>query len=398
MRLVRIREGRTDLLVPKESLAVVPPTAPVFFNPAAATNRDISVAITGATGGSSFCDALAGVGSRGVRVAREVRRKMRVTLVDFNRDSVRLERRNARLNGVQRRCEFVADQANSYLYSRYGRDERFDYVDVDPFGTPIPYLQAALHTTRDGGIASFTATDTAVLCGVHPQVAKRRYMSTPLNNHFHHETALRILVNAIRRQAASLDLGIAPVAAHSTKHYVRVFVRIERGATRADEGAKSEGYLAACTQSGHLAMEQEPTVVCGVCGGKTKWAGPLWAGSLTDPGVVEQSTKFAKERGLRNAEVILASLQGVERFPPWSFSIEGVCSSLAVASVSTAVVAARLSEIGYKTMGQPFEKSGLKTDASYDKVVAAVRSAIASQKMGSGRASAKVSRLETQKP
>ncbi len=373
--MVRIKEGGTQLFVPKESLGQVPPTAPVFFNPAASVNRDLSVAITEAAEGLSFCDALAGIGSRGVRMAKEVTRKIGVALVDINKESIRLGRRNAKLNGVASRCKFVTDEANSYLYSRYGKDEKFDFVDVDPFGTPVTYVQGALRATKDGGIASFTATDTAVLCGVRPEVAQRRYGGEPLNNHFHHETGVRLLLNSIRRSAASLDLGISPVAAHSTRHYIRVYVRVEVGASKADATSVDEGFVLWCRRCGHLSKEVVPRRSCEQCGARPKVAGPLWVGKLTEPGTVDGATAAAGRLGFSEAAKILAGLKLADGFPPWSFSIEGICSSLRIATVSDLRVAALLRREGFSCARQPFEKTGLKTDACYPDVLSAVREA-----------------------
>jgi tRNA (guanine26-N2/guanine27-N2)-dimethyltransferase len=373
--LVRTEEGRTKLLVPRGSLAPVPPTVPAFFNPAASTNRSVSVAVTEATSGATFCDALAGVGARGVRVATEVGRSMEVFMADVNGDAVRLAARNARLNRVGGRCEALHAEANSYLYSRYGRDERFEYVDVDPFGTPVPFVQGALRATRDGGIASFTATDTAVLCGVHPRVAERRYGAAPLNNRFHHETGLRVLLNAIRREAASLDMGVRPLAAHSTRHYMRVYVRVGVGPAKAEEARAHEGYVVWCPGCGEVRSEGTPERRCETCGGKAKAAGPLWAGGVTDGGDLEGALAAAERLGLAEAAKVLHSLVGVDGFPPWSFSVEEVCSELRIPSVSDAAVAERLRSRGWRAMRQPFEKTGLKTDAARGEVVEAVREA-----------------------
>ncbi|TLY15508.1 MAG: tRNA (guanine-N1)-methyltransferase, partial [Thaumarchaeota archaeon] len=105
--LRRIVEGRTTLFVPTASLTrSEPPTTPFFFNPAASINRDISVAMTEAvSGGGTFCDSLAGVGARGVRVANELSRRMNVTMVDFNPSALRVAERSARANSL--RCDFV---------------------------------------------------------------------------------------------------------------------------------------------------------------------------------------------------------------------------------------------------------------------------------------------------
>jgi tRNA (guanine26-N2/guanine27-N2)-dimethyltransferase len=377
LKLIRREEGKTILLVPRESLSPVPPTVPVFYNPAASINRSVSVAIVEATEGLTFCDALSGIGARGLRVATEVTRSPSVTLVDINRDSVRLARRIARLNGVQARCEFIPGEANSYLYSRYGKDEKVDYVDVDPFGTPVPYIQAALRATRDGGITSFTATDTAVLCGVHARVAERRYGGTPVNNHFHHETGVRLLLNTVRREAASLDLGIRPVAVHSTRHYIRVFVRVEVGPSKAEAARESEGYVLWCRQCGRLVVRSAPEGSCAECRARLKVAGPLWLGGLTETKTLRDAAAASERLELPEATRVLSSLLGVDEFPPWSFSIEGICSALRIASVSDSTVAELLRSQGYRTLRQPLEKTGLKTDAQYSAVAEAVREAAA---------------------
>ena len=377
LNLVRTEEGKTVLLTPRESLSPVPPTVPVFYNPAASINRSVSVALVEATEGLTFCDALAGIGARGLRVATEVTRSLSVALVDINKDSISLARRNARLNGVLARCEFVPGETNSYLYSRYGKDEKVGYVDIDPFGTPVPYLQAALRATKDDGIASFTATDTAVLCGVHVRVAERRYGGTPINNHFHHETGIRLLLNAVRREAASLDLGVRPVAVHSTRHYIRVFVRVEVGPSKAEAARESEGCVLWCRRCGHLAKDTVPGGPCEDCGARMKTAGPLWLGELTEAKTLGDAVAASKRLGLPEATQVLSSLLGVDGFPPWSFSIEGICSALHIASVSDSKVAELLRSKGYRTLRQPFEKTGLKTDAQYHAVAEAVREAAA---------------------
>jgi tRNA (guanine26-N2/guanine27-N2)-dimethyltransferase len=366
VKLVDHVEGRTRLIVPAVSLeADPPPTSPVFFNPAASLNRDISVCVTSAAGGSNFCDSMAGVGARGVRVANEVGRIERVTLVDFNKEALGLAKKAAALNKVASKCEFAQSETSSYLYSRYGRGRRFDFVDVDPFGTPVGQLQGAICATSDGGILSLTATDTAVLCGVYPKVARRRYGATPLNNEFGHETAIRILAGTVVRSAASLDKGALPVAAHSTRHYVRLYCSIGNGATKADSALTSIGHVSWCPSCGHTSTPDEPKGICEVCGKKARSAGPLWVGPLCDTKLLMDALRMAEGVKLKRASETMTSLLGVDSFPPWSFSVDGVCSALGVATVSESEVCRILKEEGHSAMRTPFEKAGLKTDATY---------------------------------
>jgi len=365
------------LIVPAVSLAVdPPPTSPVFFNPAASLNRDVSVCVTAATGGSSFCDSMAGVGARGIRVAKEVGKVDHVTLVDFNSQALRIARKAAALNGVARKCEFAQSETSSYLYSRFGRDRRFDFVDVDPFGTPVGQLQGAISATSDGGVLSVTATDTAVLCGVYPKVASRRYGATPLNNRFNHETAIRLLAGAVARAAASLDTGAWPIVAHSTRHYVRLYFSIETGATRGDAALSNLGQLSWCPWCGHVTRTDGPRYSCEKCGKKARSAGPIWMGPLTDVDLLGRANRAAEDMELKSAAATLSSLLGVDKFPPWSFSIEDTCSRLGVATVPESDVYRNLREQGYGAMPTPFERSGIKTDADYEAFVGSVEKSL----------------------
>jgi len=383
VRLVEHVEGRTRLIVPAVSLAVdPPPTSPVFFNPAASLNRDVSVCVTAVAAGSSFCDCMAGVGARGLRVAKEVNRMVHVTLVDFNGEALRIALRAAALNRVIRKCEFAQSETSSYLYSRYGRDKRFDFVDVDPFGTPVGQLQGAIRATSDGGILSVTATDTAVLCGVYPKVARRRYGATPLNNHFSHETSIRLLAGVVARVAASLDIGARPIAAHSTRHYVRLFFSIETGATRGDSALSNLGGISWCPSCGHVTTAAVPKAPCEKCGKRARSAGPIWVGPLTNVDLLGRAKREAEESGLQEAAATFAALLGVDRFPPWSFSIEDICSKLGVATVSESGVYRNLRDSGYDAMRTPFERTGVKTGADYDALVGMVENSLESTRTG----------------
>lgn len=384
MRLVEHTEGKTRLIVPTVSLAVdPPPTSPIFFNPAASLNRDVSVSVTTARGGSSFCDAMAGVGARGLRVAYEVSRIEHVVLVDFNGQALRVARKAAALNRVVRKCEFIQSETSSYLYSRYGRDRRFDFVDVDPFGTPVGQLQGAIDATSNGGILSLTATDTAVLCGVYPRVARRRYGAFPLNNHFGHETAIRLLAGVVARAAASLDAGARPVAAHSTRHYVRLFLSIEKGATKGDSALTNLGHVSWCPSCGHVATSPELRTSCDGCGRKARSAGPIWVGPLTDGALLRGARAVAEKMEFRGATETLDALSGVDSFPPWSFSVDEICSTLGIATVSESEVCSALKARGYSAMRTPFERTGLKTDAVHAEVVRAVSDSAGLRREGS---------------
>lgn len=43
-------------------------------------------------------------------------------------------------------------------------NQKFDFIDLDPFGSPSKYLSSALHAIKDGGMLAVSATDLRHLC------------------------------------------------------------------------------------------------------------------------------------------------------------------------------------------------------------------------------------------
>ena len=49
----------------------------------------------------------------------------------------------------------------------------FDIIDLDPYGSVVPFLDSAVESIRDGGLMCITCTDTKVTCG--PDISKCYY-------------------------------------------------------------------------------------------------------------------------------------------------------------------------------------------------------------------------------
>ncbi len=70
------------------------------------------------------------------------------------------------------------------------RDKRFfDVIDLDPYGTAVPFLESSLNALADGGLLAVTFTDMAVLCARTPHVTFYKYGAAPLNKRYCHEVS-----------------------------------------------------------------------------------------------------------------------------------------------------------------------------------------------------------------
>jgi len=257
-----VKEGKATIVVPKlktfeaETKEHVPSKAPVFYNPRMEINRDIAVLVLQTLHDTvrrdlSLCEPLTGCGVRGIRLAEEVDGVSKVVINDISVEAAKLAKFNVRKNKVSKKVEVFNEDANLFL-SRYAAPrKRFDYVDIDPFGSPVPYLDAALRAVRKGGLLALTATDMAPLCGVHPRACIRKYGGKPLRTEFCHELALRLLLGCVAMTAAKHDIGIKPLLSYSANNYVRTYVTLGYGAKEADENVQAQGYIQYCFECFH---------------------------------------------------------------------------------------------------------------------------------------------------
>ena len=147
-----------------------------------------------------------------------------------------------------------------------------------------------------GRTRDLTATDAAVLCGVYPDVSFRRYGALAVRSEFVHETGLRILLGFAARMGGINDIGIEPITAHSTLHYLRVFFRVRKGAAKADASVEALGYVTQCNGCTRGDGDQAPLSGARAAAPEFASNGPLWTGKIVDEEVVAGALGFT-ERG-----------------------------------------------------------------------------------------------------
>ncbi|WP_255150996.1 tRNA (guanine(26)-N(2))-dimethyltransferase [Halorarius halobius] len=260
----------------------------VFYNPEQELNRDVTVAVLDAVadgecpgieaGSGSYLDAMAASGIRGVRAADA---GWDATCVDVDEAAVELARENFERNDLPGKA--TRADANAHMHESY-----YDVVDLDPFGTPVPFLDSACNAARD--LLCVTATDTAPLCGAHFESGVRKYMTTPRNTEFHAEMGVRVLLSACVRTAARYDVAATPVLTHATSHYVRTYLALDGGARAANERVDALGHVDWCRsclwRDHERGLIADPRDACPHCGADVETAGPIWLGATHDPAFV----------------------------------------------------------------------------------------------------------------
>jgi tRNA (guanine26-N2/guanine27-N2)-dimethyltransferase len=341
----------------------------VFFNPAMEFCRDISSIAVGA-----YCeevgrkirlvDGLCATGARGVRYAKENECIGKVEFVDMDEDACKLAERNAKLNRLKS-YEVHCCHINDFLFHNRG----FDWVEIDPFGTPLPYLQSALASFRKEGMLSVTATDTAVLCGAHYKACLKNYGAVPIDNEYCHETGVRILAGAVVRQAATLNLGAEFYLSLSAQHFFKLFVRLRAGAEGAIASMKKLGYISHCPKCLHRDWKLNPPILkdkCPKCGGKLMHAGPLFLGELWDKKFLERMRGINRQRDYGNKpriDEILSLMEEEVGMPPTYFDLHKVAEKMRKSPPNFESFIEKLRQKGFKVSKTHFKRNSIRSNA-----------------------------------
>jgi len=265
---------------------IVSKDLPVFYNPVMKLNRDVTVLLLNSIDKKNMQIALplAATGVRGIRLLLELKKSKikSISFNDNNTEAVKLIKSNLKLNKIKlgKKVNISNLDANLFILNSKG----FDYIDIDPFGSPNFLLDSAVKRLGREGILAVTATDTGALCGSYKNACLRKYSGRPLRNEFCHETGLRILISKVQSIGAQYDKALTPIFAYSKEHYFRIFFKCIKGKKKVDELMKNIGYIVYCSSclSRKTAKDIFNSNKCPVCGSKLDYAGKLWLGQLWD--------------------------------------------------------------------------------------------------------------------
>lgn len=373
---VRTVEGRTTFLVPQSSLiAKVPPKTPAFFNPAAKLNRDLSMlayrAFAPSLARKTFADSFTGIGARALRVAVEVPEIEQVYGNDINSIAIEQAGEAAKINSVSNKCHFSIDEVCKFLMHGDSEGQRFGIVDLDPFGTPAKHVDCVLRAVLDGGLVSITATDTAVLCGVYPEVCLRRYYGRPLNNSYGNETAIRLLLSLLALTASRLELAIKPVFVHATMHYLRVYASLSVSSSEANDVYSNIGYVMHCFQCSHRFRAQEyANAKCELCGSSMRIGGQLWTGPFHDKEFVKKMLGYDADRQCK--KVLDVAAEEASEIP-YYFRADEISAKLRTNPHSVQKIIEKLQSAGFAASKAALNPSAFKTDARIDQILAVLK-------------------------
>jgi tRNA (guanine26-N2/guanine27-N2)-dimethyltransferase len=344
------REGLAKVYVPSESLTKKSET---FYNPDMEHQRNVTIAALKITKPKEVLDPLAATGVRGIRILKEVGGVASVTFNDRNPTAAKYIEKNLKLNKIpEKKYEIHRKNANALFLE----DNRYDYVDIDPFGSPVKFFPDVAHSLKKGSVLGVTATDSGALAGKFANACFRRYGVVVSRTDFPKELGIRVLITFILQDLARYDFTFVPLYSHAN-HYFRVIGRIEYGPDRNLTKIKMVSYCPKC-HSKFIGIKTK----CG-CGSKFEILGPLWTGKIQDRDFCRRM--LAKFEFQNRKELMFCS---EEIDVPFYYDLHKIAKSLKTCSPKIENIIEALREGGFKASRTHLCLTGVKTSASVKEI------------------------------
>ncbi|TGZ84908.1 TRM-domain-containing protein [Ascodesmis nigricans] len=455
-----VREGLANILFPTASAPESSPPADesnialpddVFYNPIQQFNRDLSVlsiklfseilaeekASKNASASKrrknkpaaaasnttppqakfTILDALSATGLRALRYALEIPRATAVTSNDLEPSAVAAIQRNIKYNAAHgksidmkklppqsamSKISVTEGNARSHMYSQLA-GPKYEVIDLDPYGSAAPFIDAAVQAVVDNGLLCVTCTDAGVWASTgYSEKCMSTYGGIPAKGEFKHEAGLRLILHCIASSAGRYGLVIEPLLSLSIDYYARVFVRVKKSPAQVknlasttmlvyncDSGcgswydqrlgkAKEQTGKSGKTTFTKYSLAKAPTVgtQCPECGFAMHLAGPMWGGPLHSPDFVsrflaslpEQSTEIygtiPRIMGMLESAELETSLNSY----PFFHVTDRLSKAMHCEAPPLAAVRGALVGMGYKVARSHCRPVSFKTDAPHEAV------------------------------
>ena len=407
-KIEEINEGKAHikLINPNKTFSA-------FYNPAQELNRDLTV-ISIYTYFNfnkfrkpkeieklkdykySIIEPLSATGLRGIRYITELPKDKIKLIVNNDMDAKAVEciKSNMKLNNVDEDIFKVYQKdASQLLYQNFSS---FDIVDIDPYGTAIPFVDSAIMAAKNNAMLCLTFTDTAVLCGNYPETTLYKYGSIPYKTSSCHEMAKRIVLYSISSSASKYKKVIKPLMCYNAEFYIRIFLIIYESPEECKSNCLKYGYVFHCKQCQNkiiipMAKEEENKIkngkansfvkfnnillnnpLCEVCEGNMFMCGPFWIDKLYDENWLEkikENLNLDEFKYLKYNERIQNIIEGMKneltmKDYPFYFDYSFLGRDITLSTFKLRLFEGALNSLGYKLVQSYYDPNLFKTDAS----------------------------------
>ncbi len=248
--------------------------------------------------------------------------------------------------------------------------DRYDFVDLDAFGSGSQFVADALDVTKIGGLMYLTSTDGRTYSGREPQRALRQYGSYVRSHPSVQEQGLRLLLGNLAQQAAQRNLGIEPIFSFFWGDTCRVMARLTRKPTLTEH---NYGFLGYCHHCGNYHLPKWKKLSQAVCPHDQlplTLSGALWLGQLHHGDFLAKMIKLANLWEWQDVARLLTTMQGEIELAPYFFPLKeiGYRGKLDIPPIDDLLAA--LHDKGFDASRTHIQAQAIKTNASMQDIVA----------------------------
>lgn len=347
-----------------------------FYNPKAETVRDLAVLAAAIyrrdRGSLRVLDAMAGCGVRSLRYALESEADF-VWANDSNTDIQTVLSENlAQLSPKQYQ---ISDRdAIRVFFDCYNRQDYYDLVDVDGFGSPVPYVHASLSACAIDGLIYLTSTDGRTVTGRAPENCVADYGAVARIHPAVHEQGLRLILGNVQQQAASRGLGIVPVFSYFTGQTYRVMVRLVSSIQLTEQ---NYGFLGFCHECGTYQQVDWRKLGRSQClqeGRSLVLSGAMWLGNLHDANQLARMIDLATDWNWTSQIRLLELMQAEAEMPPYFYTLGEIGRRGKLDIPKSNYLMQTLRSWGYRASLTHLDREAIKTDADLPTCIRAAKS------------------------
>lgn len=351
-------------------------------------------------------EAFSATGLRSIRYALEISKVKEVIANDISASAIGSLKRNAIFSNAIPTVKPNEGDANMLMYQH--KSKNVHVVDLDPYGSASPFMDAAVQAVRDGGLLLVTCTDLGVLAGNrYPEKCFSHYGGTTLHSDACHESALRLVLHMVASTAAKYGRSIEPMLSLSIDFYVRLFIRINSSPVKVKQNAANTMLIYHCNGCGSsvnqpLGKVQKKNNVdkfgyargpiapekCTHCHTYHQIAGPMWGGPIHSDKFIQTMIDMSETLDPKIYQTIprmkgmLTLAKDELKDAPFYFSVQNIASVVRTSSPPHRKVISALCNAGYDASSTHAQAGAIKTNAPYSVIWDILRQWITTENNG----------------
>lgn len=266
-----------------------------FYNPQMRIVRNLNIEIfkNYAKENYKLLDLLSSIGTNSIRIKKSLP-FLEVFSNDISKKAVDYLKKNAKINKVK--INIFNENAKNL---KCVLNEKFEIIDIDPFGTPITFFPYIIDFLKKETLLSLTATDIATLSGKYSEKCLMRYGIYCCETDMERELAIRNLISKTITFFSSFNFSSNVLFSYSEKHFVKIYVLLKKHSkTKIQKELKNcLGFLSFCENC----MNKKVGIYekCEICNKNFFNIGVTYVGKLFDENFIKNAYENSKFKDVK---------------------------------------------------------------------------------------------------